>query len=89
VKGLSLRTTADETLYVSKIILSRLIAKPMRQHEACEYAVRNAVSIKKAITVFYWLRQRGFIQKSGQNYCSPYIMTDKGKLFYKMLIYDA
>lgn len=81
-------TITDETHEVSKKILARLIAKPMRQHEACEYAVKDSVSLKKALTVFYWLRNRGFIQKVNKSYCSPYMVTEKGRLFYKILSYE-
>lgn len=77
--------TTDETHEVAKKMLSRLIAKPMRQHEACERAMLDSVSMKKAITVFYWLRDRGFIQKVGNSYCAPFEVTEKGKLFYKVL----
>jgi hypothetical protein len=45
--------------------------------------------MKKAISVFYWLRDRGFIEKVGRNYCSPFFITEKGKLFFKVLSYDA
>jgi len=78
----------DETHDVSKKILARLIAQPMRQHEVCEKVVQNSVSIKKALTVFYWLRDRGFIRKIGANYCSPFRLTEKGELFYQVLTYD-
>ena len=81
-------TITDETHAVSKKILGRLIVQLTRQHEACEYAVKDSVSIKKATTVFYWLRDRGFIRKVDKNYCSPFELTEKGKLFYKVLSYD-
>jgi predicted transcriptional regulator len=74
-------------LYPKKI-LSRLIVRPTRQHEACECAVKDSTSIKKAITVFYWLRDHGFIRKMGKNYFSPFEVTEKGRLFYKALSYD-
>jgi predicted transcriptional regulator len=60
----------------------------MRQYEACEYAVKDSVSIKKALTVFYWLRDKGFIRKTGKSYYSPFEATEKGKLFYKVLSFD-
>jgi predicted transcriptional regulator len=59
----------------------------MRQSEACAYAVKESISIKKAIAVFYWLRDSGFIQKTSHGYCSPYEVTEKGKLFYRALSY--
>jgi hypothetical protein len=85
MRGSQLRTITDETHYVSRKILSRLLAKPLRQHEACEYAVKESVSMKRALTVFYWLRDRGFIRKMGESYCSPFEVTEKGKLFYEVL----
>ncbi len=69
-------------------MLWRLTAKPMRQSEVCAYAVKESTSIKKAISVFYWLRDRGFIQKTNQGYCSPYEITEKGKVFYRALSYS-
>lgn len=83
-----LRTITDETHEVSKKILARLIAQPMRQHEVCEYAVKASASMKKAITVFYWLRDCGFIRKISKSYCSPFEVTEKGKLFYQVLSFD-
>lgn len=83
-----LNKAIDETHDVSRKILSRLIAKPMRQHEVCEKTIQDSVSIKKTITVFYWLRDQGFIHKIGKGYCSPYEPTEKGKLFYKVLTID-
>lgn len=80
-------TITDETHEASKKILSRLIAKPMRQHEACERAIQDSISMKKALTVFYWLRDQGFIRKAGSNYCSPFVVTEKGQLFHKVLCY--
>jgi hypothetical protein len=83
-----LSTITDETHDVSRKILSRLLAQPMRQHEVCERVVQDAVSIKKALTVFYWLRNRGFIRKIGASYCAPFRPTEKGELFYQVLTYD-
>jgi predicted transcriptional regulator len=82
-----LRTKTDETHEASMRILARLIAKPMRQSEICAYAIKDSVSIKKTIAVFYWLRDRGFIQKTSKNYCSSYEVTEKGKIFYRALTY--
>jgi predicted transcriptional regulator len=84
-----LRIKTDETHEVSKKILSRLLAKPMRQSEVCECAVKESTSIKKTISVFYWLRDRGFIKKTSQGYCSPYEVTEKGKIFYRVLNYGS
>lgn len=83
----TLRTTTDHTHAVSKKMLSRLIVKPMRQHELCEFAVKNSVSMKRAVSVFYWLRNRGFIRKMSDNYYSCFEITEKGKLFYSALNY--
>ena len=84
-----LGTITDETHIVSRKILARMIVKPIRQHEACEYVVKDSVSIKKATTVFYWLRDRGYIRKIGSEYCSPFELTEKGKLFLKTLTCDS
>lgn len=78
-------TITNQTLAVSKKILSRLAIKPMRQHELCEQTIRDSVSIKKTITVFYWLKNQGFIQKENQGYCSPFRLTKKGKFFYEAI----
>ena len=89
IGGLRISTITDETHAVSKKILARLIVQPTRQHEACEYAVKDSVSMKKAISVFYWLRNCGFIQKVDRKYCSPFTVTEKGKLFFEVLSYDT
>jgi predicted transcriptional regulator len=65
-----------------------LLMRPMRQSEVCAYAVKESLSMKQAVTVFYWLRDRGFIQKTSNGYCSPYQVTEKGQMFYGALIYS-
>jgi TnpA family transposase len=61
-----LRTKTDETHEASMRILARLIAKPMRQSEICAYAIKDSVSIKKTIAVFYWLRDRGLYKRQAR-----------------------
>jgi hypothetical protein len=57
----------------------------MRQHEVCECAVKDGVSIKKTLTVFYWLKNSQFIQKTDKNYCAPFQITVKGQMFCQIL----
>jgi len=44
--------------------------------------VHDSASIAQTMTVFYWLRNKGYIQKTGCGYHDPYEITDKGRAFY-------
>ena len=75
----------DETHAVAKKILARLSVGPLRVRDVWKLAVQDSSGVRKAVTVFYWLRDQGFIRKTGKDYCAPYELTEKGRHFYKAL----
>lgn len=75
----------DETHAVARKILARLSVAPMRVRDVWKVAVQDSASVRKAITVFYWLRDQGFIRKTCEDYCAPYELTEKGRHFYRAL----
>jgi predicted methyltransferase len=77
--------TASETLAVAKKILSRLSVEPMRVRDVWKRAVQDSAGVRQTVKVFYWLRDQGFIQKTGEDYCAPYELTEKGRQLYSAL----
>jgi predicted methyltransferase len=75
----------DETRAVARKTMARLAVHPMRVRDIWKSVVQDSASVRKTVTVFYWLRDNGFIQKTGQDYCAPYELTDKGRRFYRAL----
>lgn len=75
----------DETHAVARKILARLNVKPLRVRDVWKLAVQDSAGVKKTVTVFYWLRDQGFIRKTCGDYCAPYELTEKGRYFYKAL----
>ena len=71
----------DETHEIAKKILSNLTRKPMRVRDVWKLAVQDSAGVEKAIRVFYWLRDKRYIQKSGERYQDPYLLTEKGRAF--------
>jgi predicted methyltransferase len=80
-----LSTVVNETHAVAKKILSRLSVQPLRARDVWKLVVQDSTGVRKAVTVFYWLRDQGFIRKKCEGYCAPYELTEKGKHFYKAL----
>ncbi len=78
-------TIVDETHAVAHKILSRLAVEPMRVRDVWKLAVKDSASVRKVVTVFYWLRDQGFIQKKHGGYCAPYELTEKGRHFHRAL----
>jgi len=60
--NLAFRNNPLKIAHVKKM-LCRLLAQPMRQYEACEYAVKDSVSIKKALTVFIGFERRDLLER--------------------------
>ena len=75
----------DETHAVARKILARLSVEPLRVRDVWKLAVQDSSGVRKAVTVFYWLRDQGFIRKTSEDYCAPYELTEKGKHFFKAL----
>jgi predicted methyltransferase len=80
-----LSAVVDETHAVARKILARLSVEPLRVRDVWKLTVQDSCSVRKAVTVFYWLRDQGFIRKTCKDYCSPYELTEKGKHFYRAL----
>ncbi len=80
-EGVILGVSIDETHQIAKKILVCLIKKPTRVRDIWKSAVQDSAGVGKAIRIFYWLRNKGYIQKSGDRYQDPYIITDKGRAF--------
>ena len=74
-----------ETLDAARKILARLSLGPMRVRDVWKLAVQDSSGVHRTVTVFYWLRDNGFIRKTGEAYCAPYELTDKGRHLYKAL----
>ncbi|MBN1244321.1 hypothetical protein JXA31_01855 [Candidatus Bathyarchaeota archaeon] len=72
----------DETHAVARKILARLSVEPLHVRDVWKLAVQDSCGVRKAVTVFYWLRDQGFIRKTCQDYCAPYELTEKGRHFY-------
>lgn len=75
----------DETHAVAKKILSRLSFAPLRARDVWKLVIQDSAGVRKAVTVFYWLRDQGFIRKTSGDYCAPYELTEKGRHFFKAL----
>jgi predicted methyltransferase len=75
----------SETIAVARKILARLSVSSLRLRDVWKLAVQDSSSVRKVITVFYWLRDNGFIRKTSEDYCAPYELTEKGRNFHKAL----
>ena len=75
----------DETHAVAKKILSRLAVRPLRVRDVWKLAVQDSAGVRKTMTVFYWLRDNGYIQKTLEDYCAPYELTERGCKFLDAL----
>jgi predicted methyltransferase len=80
-----LNAVVDETHAVAKKILARLSVKPLRVRDVWKLAVQGSCGVRKAVTVFYWLRDQSFIRKTCEDYCAPYELTEKGRHFLTAL----
>jgi hypothetical protein len=80
-----LSAVVDETHAVAKKILARLSVKPLRVRDVWKLAVQDSCGVRKTLTVFYWLRDQGFIRKICRDYCAPYELTEKNRHFFKAL----
>jgi phage antirepressor YoqD-like protein len=81
-----LSAVVDETHAVAQKILFRLVARPMRVRDIWKLTVQDSVGVDKAVRVFYWLRDKGYIEKTGTDYCAPYKVTEKGLMFYGAIV---
>jgi predicted methyltransferase len=75
----------SETIAVARKILARLSIEPLRLRDVWKLAVQDSSSVRKTVTVFYWLPDNGFIRKTGEAYCAPYELTEKGRHFHRAL----
>lgn len=75
----------SENIACARKILARLSIQPLRLRDVWKLAVQDSSSVRKTVTVFYWLRDKGFIIKKNVDYCAPYEITERGLLFYKAI----
>ena len=75
-------TSVEEVHQIAKKILGHLLKKQLHASEVQKLTVHDSASIAQTMTVFYWLRNKGYIQKTGCGYRDPYEITDKGRAFY-------
>lgn len=75
----------NETHAVARKILGRLSVEPLRVRDVWKLTVQDSCTVRKAVIVFYWLRDQGFIRKTCEDYCAPYELTEKGKHFFRAL----
>lgn len=86
LKGsVSMSIITDETHAVARKILSRLAIRPLRVRDVWKLVIQDSAGVSKTMTVFYWLRDNGYIQKTCGDYCSPYGLTEKGQQFLAAL----
>ncbi len=78
-------TIIDETHAIAKKILGCLAKRPTRARDVWKLTVQDSAGVGKAIRVFYWLRDKGYIQKNGIGYQDPYMITEKGCAFLNAL----
>jgi hypothetical protein len=78
--------TVDKWQIVARKILARLdAAGPLRVRDCWKQVVQDSAEVGKALKVFYWLRDKGYIRKVSDDYCSPYELTERGKQFLAAL----
>ena len=77
--------TVDEHNLIAKKILSHLIKGPMRQNAVFHDAITDSAGVNKTHTVFYWLRDNGFIRKTSVKHTAPYEVTEKGKKYFECI----
>ena len=75
----------SENIICTRKILTRLSVQPLRLRDVWKLAVQDSSGVHRTVTVFYWLRDNGFIRKTGEAYCAPYELTEKGRHFHKAL----
>ena len=83
--GSKISAIVDETHVIAKKILGCLVKRPMRVCDVWKLAVQDSAGVSKSIRVFYWLRDKGYIQKTGRKYRDPYVITEKGRAFFNVL----
>jgi len=75
----------DEHVFIVKKILSCILKKPMRLKDVWKQAIKDSAPINRTVTVFYWLRDNGYIKKVGEGHNDPYEITEKGRKFYECI----
>ena len=79
VEGRIVLKTINEHNLTAKKILAHLNNGPLRLRDVWKLAVQDSSGVNKSIKVFYWLRNNGYIRKTGCKHVDPYEITEKGR----------
>ena len=79
IEGRIVLKTVNEHNFTVKKILTHLIDRPLRLRDVWKLAIQDSSGVNKSIKVFYWLRDKGYIRKTGCKHFDPYEITEKGR----------
>jgi len=77
--------TLQERLRLAKIVLNELRRSPLRRTELEKRTVMHCGTHGTFESIFKYLLQNGYVQKSGQRQRDPYVITEKGQKFLEGL----
>jgi len=75
----------QERLRLAKIVLSELEKTPLRRTQLEKRTVMHCGTHSTFEGIFRYLKQNSYIEKAGQRYRDPYIITEKGQKFLEGL----
>lgn len=75
----------NKRLELAKVILKALENGPVRRVNLLKHVILACGSPARFRTVFDWLKQKGYIRKSGPGHFDPYEITSHGLRFLKGL----
>ena len=75
----------QERLRLAKIVLHELRRSPLRRTELEKRTIKQCGTHGTFESIFKYLLQNGYIQKSGQRHLDPYTITEKGQRFLEGL----
>jgi DNA-binding PadR family transcriptional regulator len=70
-----------ERLRLAKIVLSELERTPLRHTELEKRTVRQCGTHSTFEGIFRYLKQNGYLEKTGTEHTAPYRITEKGRRF--------
>jgi predicted transcriptional regulator len=80
--GASSKKLVDKHRIVEKKILFILLNGPVRLRDILKHAYRDSAPVYSGTQVVYWLRDNGYIQKTGKGHNDPYMITERGRRYY-------
>ena len=75
----------DEKDRLAKIVLAELSKRPLRRRDLHNKTLSHGATAATFTSILNYLKRKGFIEKVSGNHLNPYRITEKGRLYWKVI----